>query len=363
METIDCRVRATIDLDRIAGNYRMLADRAGVAVIPVLKADAYGHGARRVGEALQHAGARLFAVASAEEAAELTAVLPDAAVLILGPTPPGQFPLLLTGTLVQTVHEVAYAEALAAFARRAGRVLPVHLKTDCGMGRLGLPLGLPRSVRDALDIAALPGLKPTGLFSHLPAPECPEATQKSIQLFTSFRNALSDAGCRIPCTHLCATGGLLCCGGCGCTHVRPGLGLYGYTPAGARDPGLIPALTLHARVAQCRTVRRGETVGYGACRTVDEDGFLITLAVGYADGLPRCAEGYRFFHDGVPLTLLAPVCMDFCMAYSPRPCPAGCAVELFGGTPGQLNSLAAHTHTIPYELLTRLSGRVRRVYL
>ncbi|MCB6366580.1 serine racemase VanT catalytic subunit [Intestinibacillus massiliensis] len=365
------RAWVEVDLGRVCRNARALQGLLpdGCALMPAVKADGYGHGAAQVARALNRAGVRAFCVACVQEGVALRRARVRGTVLILGYTSPADFPLLARYRLTQTVLDLDYAGQLCAY----GRALDVHLKIDTGMNRLG-----ERSEGRLLQICRCKNLRITGAYTHLCAsdsllPDDVDSTWLQVKRFYQMVQALRGHGCAIPKVHLQASYGILNYPGLRCDYARPGIALYGVhsAPGDATrcNPALQPALSLRARVAAVKAVRAGETVGYGRAFTAGRDMVLAVLAIGYADGLPRslsCGKGWVLLH-GVRAPIVGRVCMDQamvdatgCGAVSPGDCAT--LIGVSGGDEIGAAELAGWAGTISNELLSRLGGRLPRVY-
>lgn len=268
---------AEIDLAALRHNISTLGRLAGGVerLMAVVKADAYGHGARPVVRTAAAAGVRAFAVSTAEEAADLRGVVEMANVLVLSAVTPR-----LAARLVRLGCQVACwnretADALAAEAEAAGHLVDIHLKVDTGMGRLGCaPAEVPAL---AALIAGRPGLRLAGIFTHFAASEDdPRFTADQLARFhesipTGYR------GLR----HAANSGALLGFPDSRLDLVRTGLLLYGV------GPGLRPVMSLRARVIDVKRIAAGATVGYGRTWRAERESTIAIVAAGYADGVHR----------------------------------------------------------------------------
>ena len=360
------RARLTVDLSRLLYNYRLLSRRLqeeGIAPIAVLKANAYGHGAVPIAAALYRAGARRFAVSSLEEGLALRASLPSGEILVMGYVPPEEAPLAADAGLSLTVHSLAYAKTLSRHLRRP---LSVHIKLNSGMNRTGFPLNasaFDASIEGVLAAASLPHLSAVSLYSHLATAD--EAgsphTARAVARFRAATIALSRRSLVLP-THLAASAAVLGGEVPAFSYARLGLALYGYSPSPADDPGLLPVARLTCRVAQIYTLPRGEAVGYGATYRTARRTRIAILPIGYADGVPRAAEGGSVYIGEKAYPIVGRISMDalsVSLAGAPRTVRT---VRLFGGDPRELRLLAEAAGTIPYEILSRLGPRIVREY-
>lgn len=396
--------RALVDLDAIAANVGELRRRAGAAqVMAVVKADAYGHGLLAASRAALAGGATWLGVAQAGEALALRAggIGPAQARVLTWLYAPGADLAPLVAADVDVSVGAAWAvPAVADAAARAGRPARVHVGVDTGLGRNGvMPDALP-GVLDALLAAEAQGLvRVVGMWSHLACADEPGhpsiARQQGV-----FEDALATAhraGARLEVRHLANSAAALTAPGLAYDLVRPGIAVYGLSPvpqlATPRELGLVPAMTLEARLATVKRVGAGQGVSYGALYTTAQPTTLGVVPLGYADGIPRHASGGTagpggpaLVGAGTPaarvLRVAGRVCMDqVVLDLGPGAAEeAGAVVRLFGpddagtgpraGDGGGGGPVAGPTAqdwadaagTISYEITTRLGARVPRVH-
>ena len=345
--------RATVHLANIAGNWRTLAGLHPKAVTAaVVKADAYGLGAARIGPALARAGCDAFFVAYPEEGTALRrAVGPDPTIFVLN----GPARADLTAYHDARLTAVLSSEAHVALWTEAGG-LPCALHFDTGMNRLGLPAGLLASAGDALR-----GLAPVLVMSHLACADAPDHPLNVAQR-TAF-DAIAAAFPDVPAS-LANSAGCYLGRDFGYGMTRPGIALYGGSAPPARVK-LQPAVTLEATILSVFDVKAGQTVGYGATFTAPQDMTLATVGLGYADGVLRSASNcFVGWLDGVPCPVAGRVSMDLLtidVTKAQRAAKAGQRVE-FLGAHAKLEDQAARANTLGYELLTGLGPRVERHY-
>lgn len=393
------RAWAEINLASLAHNVRYLQSLlpAKCALMPVVKANAYGHGAGLIAGALNSLGIRSFCVACVSEGMELRRQNIAGEILVLGYTHPDQFPLLDQYALTQTVVDQAHALALSTYACSASRrsfistvsPLPVHIAIDTGMHRLGTPSEKEEQIR---EMFALPGLQITGMYSHLAAAGGTDAASRSFteeQLNAFYR--LTDRLAKYPdqhtvsCTspkaalpgvklHLQASYGILHYPLPDMDCARPGIALYGLLSNAADTRALAgklrPVLSLRARVASVHQLSTGESAGYDMAYTATHPTTIATVTIGYADGLPRSlSEGKgTVLLQGKPAPIVGRICMDQLLADVtdiPEVKPGDIATLI--GDDGQESisaaDLADACGTITNELLSCLGPRLERVAL
>ena len=359
---------AEIDLDALAGNLaRVRRGAAGAAVMAVVKADAYGHGAPPVARALAAAGADWLGVALVEEGIELRRAGVETPILVLGPATPGQLPLLARHRLTPAVGSVPALAALADHCAATGTPRDLHLKVDTGMARLGIE---PERLPEALArLRAQPLLRLRGFLSHLAESEDLESprSEEQARRFAAALALLTPGEREGLLVHLANSGGALHWPATRHGLVRAGLAIYGLDPA-RRDPGLVPALSVHARVAQVRELAAGERVGYGGRWEAARPSRIGVLQVGYADGYAwRLAGLGEVLVRGRRAPVVGAVSMDL-MTVDLTDIGAGPGDEAVllgrqGGEEITAWELAERAGTIPYEVLTRFGQRLARRYL
>jgi len=363
---------ARVELAAVRANFAEARRRAGGrAVIAVVKADAYGHGAAPVARALVEAGCRQLAVASLEEACALREAGVAQPLLVLGGV--GADPeLALEYGLTPVLHHRGQLEELARAARARGARARVHVEVDSGMHRMGVP---PEQGAELLAAtAAEPALELEGAFTHLARGDEPELAPTLEQLRV-FREVLAAARAHgaVPAQVHCAHSAGLLAGKPlfealpEANAVRPGLMLYGVRPAPHLEASLRPVMTLRTRVVQLRSVQPGRAVGYAALWQAPRATRVATLAIGYADGVPLATSNRgQVLIGGRRHPIVGRVSMDYVTVdVGDARVGLGDEAVLFGrGAGGELpvEEAAEAAGTLAYELLVRVGGRVPRVY-
>jgi alanine racemase len=337
-------------------------------LMAVVKADAYGHGAVPVARAVLKAGADALGVALAEEGAELRQAGVAAPILVLGATTADQAEWVAEYGLEATVWDVETAHHLSRRAQDRRVTVPVHIKIDTGMGRVGMPADGP-VVELVERISRLPGIRVEGLMSHLADADHPDPTYTARQYrrFLGVAESLRRAGIEIPTHHLANSAGALRFPGIQMDMVRVGLALYGMDPY----PGamrLEPALTLKTRVVMVKRVPAGFAVGYGHTFVTPEPMVLATIPIGYADGYRRglSNKGVALLH-GRRVAVVGRVSMDQTVLGLPPDLDAAVGDEVVllgeqGDDRITAEEWATWLGTITYEVATGFSRRVPRRY-
>ena len=368
------RGRAWIELDRAALSQNveallaMLPDHC--ALMPAVKADAYGHGAVLIARELNRIGVEAFCVASAGEGEELRREGVRGEILVLGYTDPTQFDLLHRCRLTQTIVDYQYAERLNGYGKR----LHVHIGVDTGMHRLGIGY----EQRDLImDIFEMKNLAVDGLFTHLCTSDGQALKEQSFtdlqaRRFYSVVDDLERNGYSCPKLHLQSSYGILNYPKLAEDYARVGIALYGVLSTREDtkrwEDVLRPVLSLKARVACVRRLCCGETAGYGMAFTAQRDMEIATITVGYGDGLPRNLSGGQGFVliNGRRAPVVGRICMDQTIVdVSGIPdVKAGDVAVLIGKSGDKeisAGDLAGWAGTITNEILSRMGARLERV--
>lgn len=355
------RVTATIDLSAIRDNLAVVRRMApGARVMAAVKADGYGHGAVPVARTLAAAGVDALAVACMDEAMHLRQAHVHAPIALLeGIISEEEAALAVYEALQVVVHDHWQLDLLARLGPQAR--VDLWFKLDSGMHRLGFPLEDVPRLQAAL--ARQPGWRLQGWITHLASADEPD-NPFTLEQIDAYTKAL--AGVPGP-RSVANSAGLIAWPQARFDWVRPGLALYGASPLEDRtatDLGLRPAMTLESRLIAVRHYEAGATIGYGQSFRCPERMPVGVVAVGYADGVPRCLPNGTPVRIGAATAPLAGrVSMDM-ITVDLRSCPAarvGDPVQLWG--PLQpAERVARHAGTIAYELFCGLTQRVRFVY-
>jgi len=376
MVQITCRCWVEVSRRQLASNFNAVRDAvgAGVEVMPVVKADAYRHGAVEVARALTAEGARWLAVSNVEEGVTLRQAGIAAHIFVMGDFLPFERPALIDYELTPAIHSL---EQLADFDRMAAalrRPLDYHLSIDTGMGRLGSREAPTRLVE---AVQACRAARLQGLMTHFASAANFQSSQTNDQVahFNAVHQAFQQAGISPRYLHMSSTipvaYGLRNAWG---NMVRPGHAIYGYvSPAiGSDAPALLdvrPALNWKARILEIKDLPIGAKVGYGAMFTADRPTRMAVLAVGYADGMMhRLSNKGKVIAGGKLVPILGAVSMDL-TSIDVTDCPGlapGDAVTLLGREGNvtlDAQTIARAAGTISYGVLCGIGQRVKRVYV
>ncbi|MGH6792170.1 MAG: alanine racemase [Methyloceanibacter sp.] len=358
----------TIDLDALAANYRRLRDLAGAAeCAAVVKADAYGIGMAVAAPVLWRAGCKTFFVATLAEARALRALLPDAVIYVFFGLLPGTAAMFRAHDLRPVLNSAEEIGEWAAYSASVGEKLPCAVHVDSGMNRLGLSAHEVEAVARARDLWTAMTL--SLVMSHLACADDPTHPKSDAQLqaFDRLRALLPEA-----LASLANSAGILLGRSYAYDLVRPGIALYGGHPRRQGPNPFQPVVHLKGRILQVRNVAPGETVGYGATRTLKRASRVATVAVGYADGFFRAlsnrdgADGFVVYIGAHAAPVLGRVSMDL-ISVDVTGVPEdisqrGAWVELIGPNI-TAQEFAAQAGTIDYEVLTNLGHRALRRYI
>ncbi|MGL4697358.1 membrane-bound serine racemase VanT [Enterococcus larvae] len=355
------RAGKEIDLAALRGNYHSIKELLPekTKLMAVVKADAYGHGAEACSRQLEREGVSFFAVAVLEEAIRLRKCGIQGEILILGYTSPEDSDQVAHYELIQSVFSREYAEALN---RRKVR-LRCHLKIDTGMHRLGFT----PDIQEILPVYHMAYLDCEGIYSHLGSSDTLGAegrgrTEQQIIVFDELLGRLEEANINYGCTHLQSSYGVVNYPELSYDYARVGIFLYGVLsqPDKVLETKLRirPVLSVKAVLVSQRTVQAGEYIGYGTANKTDRNRKIGTVAIGYADGIPRQLSntGYSLRYKDFSLPQIGMICMDMLLVdlTDVPEITLGAEIEIMENC----EDVAAKGATITNELLSRLGGRL-----
>lgn len=358
---------AWVDLDRIRSNFKALRNHAGPrAVIPVLKANAYGHGAVTVARALEPLGVAMFAVAYVDEAISMRRAGVVSPILVLTGFAPRQLGDIFRFHLTPVISTPEQVKALQDLAPDDDRArLSVHVKVDTGMSRLGFSIREIEPVIHRLE--EVDGVHIEGLMTHLAsADEDQIATSRQLDVFDEAIVRLETLGVRPRLIHAANSAGLSFTRESH-TAVRPGLLLYGVRPMPlSPEIDVRPAMELRARVALVKSVPSGTPLSYGGRFVTTRDSRIATINAGYADGIPRTdvmRERGVVRRGADTLPVVGTVCMDLTLldATDVSGLGAGDEVTIFGDAPTAWE-VSGWAGTNAWQTLVSVGSRVPRRY-
>jgi alanine racemase len=343
----------TIDLDNLKKNYLLLQEKAGSAIIaPVVKANAYGLGVEKIAATLWDIGAKDFFVAQLDEGIQLRGILPDATIYVFGGVLAHTESYFINSNLTPVLSNLAQVERWNKAA--SSQKLSAIFNFDSGMNRLGMEAHEAKRLAENPDLYS--NLDILYIVSHLACSDDPyhlknpEQLHCFEQLTAPFPNIKRS---------LAASGGIFLNKKFHFDMVRPGVALYGVAPNSHRPNPMLPVASLKAQILKIRTVKPGDSVGYGASITADSECYVATVGIGYADGLHRTLSNRGFVGiNKKPAHIIGRVSMDL-ITIDIGDFPdvqIGDWVEIFGKYPS-LDDLAKNMNTIEYEILTSLKMR------
>jgi alanine racemase len=360
-----------VSLARLADNLRVIEGAvAPAAVMPIVKANAYGHGLVPVARHLASLGARSLGVAFLEEAVALREAGLTLPILVMGGIFGDQIPIFLRHDLTLTASSIDKLEQIDETAGQMGVGARVHLKIDTGMERIGVHY---YSARGLLERAAeCRHTLVEGIYSHFANADAADLTSARRQLarFLEVLEWYDKQGLKPPFRHMANSGAVLQLRESHLDMVRPGILLYGVYPSDEVRRTIVvrPALSLRSRVVYFKVVQPGHPVSYGSTWEADHPVRIVTVPVGYGDGYFRALSNVaHVLIRGRKYPVVGRVCMDQIMvniewetAYN------GDVVTLLGADGHELitcEDIADWAGTIPYEVLTNLNTRIPRVYV
>lgn len=375
-------VWAEIDLTAIAHNVRELRRIVDpkARLLVAVKANAYGHGAEQVARTALANGATDLGVARIDEGLALRRAGIAAPILIFGFTPSDRTAELITHALVPAVYSLENARAMAAAARTQGRTLPVHIKVDTGMGRLGIPCGdqggagIDTAAETVERISRIDGLVIQGIFTHFATADQADKgyARRQFDLFSRLLDRLASRGVKVGLRHAANSGAIMEMPETHLDMVRAGISLYGLYPSEEVDRGRIdlkPALSLKARIVHLKPVTAGTCISYGCTFQTRKPTVIATVPIGYADGYSRgLSNRGTMLVRGQRVPIVGRVCMDLTMidVGGVPGVSMGDEVVLIGRQNGagiSADEVAATLSTINYEVVAALTDRVPRVYI
>lgn len=377
----DTRTWVEIDLKKIRHNVEEVNNLipSTSKIMAIVKANAYGHGDVVCSKELVNCGIDFFGVSSVDEAVVLREAGIQEPILVLGYTPPIHFSLLANYHIIQTLLSVDYAQKLDAYCEAHEVTIEGHVKLDTGMSRLGVICqDHDYHIEEVKTIYQLSHLRVSGLFSHFSVSddlqdESATFTKHQIQLFERVIHDLKEAGIEPGIRHLQNSYGILNYPELAYEYVRPGLLWMGVTSDDAvpikTKPQFQPILSWKANVSLIKEIQPGVSVSYGRHFRATQPRKIATVAVGYADGYPRCVSNHdaRVLIHGRYAPIVGNICMDQMMidvTGIDHVCE-GDVVTLIGEDQGaciSVDEVSRGAHTINNETLCWISSRVPRIY-
>ena len=365
-----------VNLSNLDYNIKQIKEKAnGRELIGVIKADAYGHGSVKCAEVLRKNGVKTFAIATLQEAITLREAGAKEEIICLGLTPDMYADVIVEHDLTPVVCDSSNAKAISDAAVAAGKIVSGLIAVDTGMGRIGyLADDTDFAVEDVRKIAALPGFKIKGMFSHMSTADAADKTYSHEQeaKYNAFYEALTKANIKIPFRTLANSASIMELPEIYFDAVRPGIILYGCYPSDEVERAQLsikPVMSVKANIVHLKDVPANFSVGYGRKYISTKPARIATLALGYADGYPRpFSANAKVIVNGVVCPIAGNICMDQCMVdVSAVPnVKIGDEVIVMGSD--GVNSVTADdiantTGTINYEICCAFGQRLPKVYV
>ncbi len=361
---------ALIDVGALKFNYARIREALApdIAIMAIVKANAYGHGDIEVGRALESVGCAMFGVAIVEEGIRLRQSGIKSDIVILGGIYHGQIKEVFDYSLTPVVFDIGMATALDGYAKVRGDRKKVHLKIDTGMGRLGI---LPGEISEFLDkYVGLTNLDTQAILSHFAEAESEDRSFTDIQLklFIASADRMKRAG--ITPEFIGMANSAAAIGDARFNLVRPGIMLYGAYPAPRfrKIVDLKPVMSINTRILHLKTVSAGTPISYGRRFVTKQESLIATLPIGYADGLPRKLSNVgEALIRGHRARMIGAVCMDLtmCDVTDIPGVQRGDEAVILGAQGAHritVEEIAEKAGTISYEIFCNISSRVPRVY-
>jgi alanine racemase len=361
--------RVEIDLSAIQHNLEIIRVHTGSRIMMAIKADAYGHGAETVGRFVQdNSLVDMLGVSCIEEGIQLRKAGIRVPILIFGLTNAcrDDVDAIFYHDLMPTLVDMDSVEALAQGSRQWNRPIKVHVKTDTGMGRLGLP---PEKTFEVIEhVAKRPEIIIQGLYTHFPVSDTAgsEFTSSQIQKFRELSDKLASSRIDVGFHHCANSGAIINHPESFLDMVRPGILCYGLYPSKdmPRVLDVWPAMTLKTGIMYVKRVKKGTGLSYGLTYKPDKDTNIATIPIGYADGYHRCLSNVsQVLISGKTYPVVGRICMDQTLIdLGDDLYPLGHEVILFGRDTITAEAVASWSGTIPYEITCDMSRRVPRMY-
>ena len=358
-----------VDLRALRDNLKVVKRYLGprVKIVATIKQSAYGHGLLPVAGELGRQGVDFFGLGSVEEAIALRENNFDGSLLILSAVLDEFVSYFIRYNITPTVVDLGFAHKLDKAAKRAGKIVPIHIKIDTGMGRLGIHYN--RADAFIKKLTTFKNLSLEGIYTHFPVADSDKKfTTNQIDIFNSFIKKLAKEKIFFKYCHCANSIGILKYPNAYFNMVRPGLILYGIKPAKGFNLSVRSVLSLKSKVIFVKKINKGMSVSYGRNYIAKGQRNIATVAIGYADGYPWALSGKsKVIIKNNLFNLAGRVCMDHIMVDlgSRVDIKTGTEVTLIGKSKTKnltAESLAKTAGTIAYEIVSRLSLQIPRIY-
>ncbi|MBE6534043.1 MAG: alanine racemase [Ruminococcaceae bacterium] len=368
-----------IDLDMVEHNYNTIRNHvpSSAGVCCTIKADAYGHGAVRIGKLLDELGGDFFAVSNAEEAIQLRKAGIEKPIMVLGYSPLEITELLSEYKISQCIHSYEYGKALLEDAKFKGVKLAIHIKIDTGMGRIGFPFrdfDEDARIDEIVELCCDKTFITEGIFTHFPISDDQKKgenfTRAQYDKFVSVIDRLERRGITFAVKHCANSAGLIDYPEYSLDMVRAGVLFFGIIPSWEMknpDFDLKHTFSWKTVVSHIKTVKSGESIGYSRTFIAEKTMKIATLPIGYADGFRRSNgnKELKIYVKDKPCSIVGRVCMDQIMidVSDVEDLYVGDEITILGiGSPVSIYDYSELHETIPHEVMCNIAMRVPRIY-
>lgn len=348
---------AVIRLDYLKKNVETIYQKVKKPMMAIIKANAYGHGYQQVAHILKdEKNIAMFGVATLKEAIDLRKSGIKQDILVLGAIPLEDIDIAIQYDITLALYSKAYLQEIIA-AHHNEKPVKVHIKIDTGMNRIGLKT--KSELQELLTSCPKTICQIEGVFTHFATADDPLQDEAYFQQLEQFNEIIK--GYDFHYVHCQNSASMLYHDATPSNLTRIGIAMYGIDPAGEESEDLKQVMSLYTRVAMIKKVKAGEHVGYGYTYQAQEDEYIATLPIGYADGFIRANQGRHVYINGQEYPIVGRVCMDQMMVKVDENVHVHDKVEIFGEHIS-LARMAKELNTIPYEIICLVSERVERVY-
>lgn len=349
---------ALINLDDVVRNVETMYKKVNKPMMAIIKANAYGHGYNQVASAIKDSDMiAAFGVATLKEAIDLRLAGVEKDILVLGAIPLEDLNMVVEYDISLTLYSKEYLQEIIYLYHHT-KPVKVHIKVDTGMNRLGFKS--KEEFEEVLEMCPKHIFKIEGVFTHFATADEPLLDNEYHKQLNLFKEIIKDKDFKY--IHAQNSASMMYHDETPTNLTRIGIAMYGVDPAGNECDELKQVMSLYTKIAYIKKVHKGEYIGYGYTYQADEDQYIATLPIGYADGLIRLNQGRHVYINGKEYPIVGRVCMDQCMVRVDESVKIHDLVEIFGEHI-TLARMARELNTIPYEIMCLVSERVERRYI
>ena len=349
---------ALINLDDVVENVKTLYKKVNKPMMAIIKANAYGHGYNQVASVIKDSDMiAAFGVATLKEAIDLRLAGVEKDILVLGAIPLEDLSMVVEYDITLTLYSKEYLQEIIYLYHHT-KPVKVHIKVDTGMNRLGFKS--KEEFEEVLKMCPAHIFKIEGVFTHFATADEPSLDDEYQKQLDLFKEIIKDKDFKY--IHAQNSASMMYHDETPTNLARIGIAMYGVDPAGNECDELKQVMSLYTKIAYIKKVHKGEYIGYGYTYQADEDQYIATLPIGYADGLIRLNQGRHVYINGKEYPIVGRVCMDQIMVKVDETVKIHDLVEIFGEHI-TLARMARELNTIPYEVMCLVSERVERRYI